>query len=74
MERSTPYNGQIRLVKRFYLLSTTLNGEEKRGAQRVYQRYTRDYSNYDAADWECWYDFCWEEQTEYITFPNEIDE
>jgi len=65
----SPKEGDIKLVERYLLIPRTLHGVTKKGRVKLYKRYERNYANYDAADWECWYDYCWEEQVEYITFP-----
>jgi len=61
----SPKNGDIRLVTRLSM-GWVYNGVKKWGLHKVYQKFERSYANYDAADWECWYNYCWEDQPEYL--------
>lgn len=57
-----------RKLRLIYMLSfgKELNGTKKFGFQKVWQRFELNYSNYDAAEYECWFDICWEDQPEYL--------
>jgi len=59
-------NGELKLVTRYFLFPTTLFGVKKRGWQRVYKRFWRDYANYDDWDIACWDNYCWVDQFERL--------
>ena len=64
--KMTMNNSDVKLVKRYFFFPKKLFGVEKRGWQSVYKIFKKDYSNYDCADYECWYDYCWKEQVERL--------
>jgi len=59
-------NGEIRLVTRFFIFPCTLFGSKKWGLQKVYQQFEKTYVNHEDADFQCWFNYCWEDQPEEL--------
>jgi hypothetical protein len=62
----SPTNGELKLVSRYFFFPKTLFGSKKRGWQKVYKRFWKDYVNHEAFEIECWSDYCWYDQPERV--------
>jgi len=59
-------NGTFRLKTRLFIFPKSFFGIKKWGIQKVYQRFWKDYVNYEEPDFACWEDYCWDNQIERL--------